>query len=134
MKNVYKLLLALAVVQLLAGCSQIDILRSTYQHISISDFSETRIFTFDATGDSFVNSYELTVSGTVNNDVVLTINRLDQNKNWVSVESIAPLRLQSGTYTNKSIQGDYYGNDLLQLVVTSSAGTTGNLSIEWGIN
>jgi hypothetical protein len=134
MKSAYKLLLALTVSQLMAGCREIDVARTTYQQIAIYDFSELRAFTFDATNDSFISSYKLTVNGDISHDVVLTINRLDQNKNWVPVQSIEPIRLRAGTYTNKGFEGDYYSNDLLQLVVTSSAATTGNLAIEWGVN
>ncbi|MFD2572820.1 hypothetical protein ACFSUS_19420 [Spirosoma soli] len=134
MKKLFNVFLFLIAILATTGCHENDLIRSAYQQAYVYDFSEDRIFTFDATKDRFVSSYRIEVSGTISDEVVLTIRRLDKNNQWVVVGSPEPINLQAGTYINKVYSNDYYGSDRLELVVTSPKKATGNLSIKWGVN
>ncbi|GAB3910141.1 hypothetical protein GCM10028803_49360 [Larkinella knui] len=123
----YTLVVMVALLFTLTGCRDLTVVDRPYQRLLINDFSgplRTVLPPYDGTP----NTLTLRISGTISQPVFFAVDQVagDQKRYTVRRDT-----LLAGTYTNNRFSGDYYSNQLTELVITGTAGTTGNLTVEW---
>lgn len=123
----YTLAVLVAILFVLTSCRDLTVVDRPYQRLLINDFSgplRTLLPPYDGTP----NTLTLRISGTISQPVFFAVDQLagDQKRSVIRRDT-----LMAGTYTNKRFSGDYYSNQLTELIITGSAGTTGSLTVEW---
>jgi|GEM_PF-6647598 len=128
MKLPRSFVIALFCLACLTACQERELGRSTSQEIVINDFARPTTFTLSPGRQSSTSGLSVRIDGTISEDVNLTIFRFDASGKPVPLQSVD---LEAGTYQARGFKFDHYQSEDLQLTVTPSKSTTGNLTIVW---
>lgn len=109
------------------GCHDLTIMERPYQRLLISNFSAP-LRTSLPPYNGLPTSLTLRISGTISKPVILTVDQLGDSQGRYMIRRDT---LIAGTYTDKRLTGDHYSSQSVELTVTGTDSTAGNLIIEW---
>lgn len=126
MKHLYFPLICLILCLTTSACREYELEKKTGMDILISDFSHQR--TFGLYPSERQLPITLRVNGYISDDVAFSVERYDDYGKWVTLNTII---LPKGNYSNKILQFEHQYVYYLNLVISASHNTTGNLTINW---
>lgn len=107
----------------LFSCRDLTLVERSYQRVLITDFSAP-LRTSLPPYEGIPTSLTLRISGTISKPVILTVEQLGGSQGRYRIRRDT---LLAGDYADKEFRGDHYGNEPLELLVTSADSTIGNL-------